>query len=170
MLLHELSYGARILLREASLRRALIFSFVEAIAGAAAIVATVVYVRETLALGETAFVVAMAALGVGPTISALILGRATGRYESLAGDHAALHGLRHRWTERALLLGGLMLGLLLLPGVLQPPLLVFALLWLLNGAGQALITIPSSTLLAEHTNETDRGHRLHSPWRVEHVC
>lgn len=168
-LLHELSYGAKVLLREASLRRALVFSFVEAIAGAAAIVATVVYVRETLMLGETAFVVVMAALGVGSTIAALMLGRATGRYESKAGNRAELHGLRHRWTERALLLGGLLLGLLLLPGLLQPPLLVFALLWFFNGAGQALIAIPSSTLLAEHTHEADRGRAYAAYFALTHA-
>ncbi len=167
--LHELSYGAKVLLRESSLRRALVFSFVEAIAGAAAIVATVVYVREILVLGETAFVVVMAALGVGSTIAALMLGRATGRYESTAGNRAELHGLRHRWTERALLLGGLVLGLLLLPGVLQPPLLVFALLWFFNGAGQALIAIPSSTLLAEHTREADRGRAYAAYFALTHA-
>ncbi len=169
VVLHELTYGAKILLREASLRRALIFSFVEAIAGAAAIVATVVYVKEVLALGETAFVVVMAALGVGSTVAALVLGRATGRYESGADSRVALHGLRHRWTERALLVGGLVLGVLLLPGVLQPPLWIFALLWFLNGAGQALIAIPSSTLLAEHTHEADRGRAYAAYFALTHA-
>lgn len=167
--LRELGYGARILLREASLRRALIFSFVEAIAGAAAIVATVVYVRDILVLGETAFVLTMAALGVGSTIAALMLGRATGRYESKANSPFELHGLRHRWTERALLLGGMVLGLLLLPGVLQPPLLVFVLLWFFNGVGQALIAIPSSTLLAEHTREADRGRAYAAYFALTHA-
>ncbi|MGV8992161.1 MAG: MFS transporter [Thiobacillus sp.] len=169
VVLHEMTYGAKILLREASLRRALIFSFVEAIAGAAAIVATVVYVKEVLALGETAFVVVMVALGVGSTVAALVLGRATGRYESGADSRVALHGLRHRWTERALLVGGLVLGVLLLPGVLQPPLWIFALLWFFNGAGQALIAIPSSTLLAEHTHEADRGRAYAAYFALTHA-
>lgn len=168
-LLYELSYGAKILLREASLRRALIFSFVEATAGAAAIVATVVYVKEVLALGETAFVVVMAALGVGSTVAAVLLGRATGRYESGADGRVALHSARHQWTERALLLGGLLLGGLLLPGALQPPLWVFALLWFFNGAGQALIAIPSSTLLAEHTDEADRGRAYAAYFALTHA-
>lgn len=169
VVLHELTYGVKILLREASLRRALIFSFVEAIAGAAAIVATIVYVKEILALGETAFVVVMAALGVGSTVAALVLGRATGRYESSADNRVSLHGLRHRWTERALLVGGFVLGVLLLPGALQPPLWVFALLWFFNGAGQALIAIPSSTLLAEHTHEADRGRAYAAYFALTHA-
>ena len=145
------------------------FSFVEATAGAAAIVATVVYVRDVLMFGETAFVLVMVALGLGSTITALLLGRATGRYESRATNQSELHGLRHRWTERALLLGGMILGLLLLPGVLHPPLLVFALLWFLNGAGQALIAIPSSTLLAEHTTEAERGRAYAAYFALTHA-
>ncbi|NDP47541.1 MAG: MFS transporter [Sulfuriferula multivorans] len=167
--LREMGFGIQMLLREASLRRALIFSFVEAIAGAAAIVATVVYVRETLGLGENGFVIAMAAVGVGSTLTAIMLGRATGRYESVASNRVELHGLRHRWAERALLLGGFALGLLLLPGVLQPPLLVFALLWFFNGSGQALIAIPSSTLLAEHTSEANRGRVYAAYFALTHA-
>ena len=167
--LREMGFGIQTLLREASLRRALIFSFVEAIAGAAAIVATVVYVRETLGLGENGFVIAMAAVGVGSTLTAIMLGRATGRYESVASNRVELHGLRHRWAERALLLGGFALGLLLLPGVLQPPLLVFALLWFFNGSGQALIAIPSSTLLAEHTSEANRGRVYAAYFALTHA-
>ena len=167
--LRELAFGTRILLREAALRRALMFSFAEATAGAAAIVATVVYVRDVLVQGENTFVLLMVALGLGSTVTALLLGRATGRYEADANNRAELHGLRHRWTERALLLGGGVLGLLLLPGVLQPPLLIFGLLWFLNGAGQALIAIPSSTLLSEHTAEAERGRAYAAHFALTHA-
>lgn len=167
--LREMSFGIQTLLREASLRRALMFGFVEALAGAAAIVATVVYIRETLGLGENGFVIAMTAVGVGSTVTAILLGKATGRYEAVARDPADLHGLRHRWSEHALFLGGIVLGLLLLPGVLQPPLLVFAVLWFLNGAGQALIAIPSSTLLSEHTNDAIRGRAYAAYFALTHA-
>lgn len=168
-LFHELTYGTRILLRETALRRALMFSFTEAMAGAAAIVATVVYVRDVLALGETEFVMTMVSLGLGSTITALLLGQATGRYESRAKGPSELHGRRHRWTEHALLLGGIILGLLLLPGTFQPPLLVFATLWFMNGAGQALIAISSATLLAEHTNEAERGRAYAAYFALTHA-
>lgn len=167
--LRELTFGTRVLLREAALRRALLLSFVEATAGAAAIVATVVYVQDVLGLGETAFALVMAGLGLGSTITALLLGRATGRYESGARGPSELHGRRHRWTDHALLLGGVILGLLLLPGVLRPPLLVFALLWFLNGVGQALIAIPSSTLLAEHTTDANRGRAYAAYFALTHA-
>jgi MFS transporter, NRE family, putaive nickel resistance protein len=169
-ILDEITHGTRVLLREPSLRQALTLSFAEATAGAAAIVVTVAYVRDVLGRGETAFAMVMAGLGLGSTLAAILLGRATGRYERSAKTEAVLHGRRHRWAARALLLGGLMLGLLLLPGVLVPPLFVFGLLWFLNGAGQALIAIPSSTLLAEHTVEEERGRAYAAHFALTHAC
>lgn len=167
--LQELSYGMKAMLRHAVLRRALMYSFVEAIAGAAAIVTTVVYVRDVLVLGETSFVLVMAALGLGSMLAALVLGQATGRYESTAKNSSELHGLRHRWIENAMFLGSIVLGLLLLPGALQPPLLIFMGLWFLNGVGQALIAIPSSTLLAEHTTEVERGRIYAAYFALTHA-
>lgn len=165
-LLAELGAGTRILLRESALRQALLLSFAEATAGAAAIVSTVIYVRDVLLLGETSFALIMTALGLGSAVTALLLGRFSGKYESGSENPAALHGKRHRWTGSALLSGGVLLGLLLLPGALQPPIALFALLWFLNGAGQALIAISSSTLLAEHTGESERGraYAAHFAW------
>lgn len=61
----ELTTGTRILLGEPSLRQALTLSIAEATAGAAAIVATVSYVRDSLGRGETAFAFTMAILGFG---------------------------------------------------------------------------------------------------------
>jgi NRE family putative nickel resistance protein-like MFS transporter len=168
--LDEITYGSRVLLREPALRQALTLSFAEATAGAAAIVATVAYVRDALGRGETAFAMVMAGLGLGSTLAAIMLGRATGRYERGTNDQAVLHGRRHRWTARALLFGGLTLGLVLLPGVLSPPLFVFSMLWILNGAGQALIAISSSTLLAEHTVAEERGRAYAAHFALTHAC
>ncbi|HEY8158645.1 MAG TPA: MFS transporter [Methylobacter sp.] len=168
-LLGELTLGARILLRQSVLRRALLLNLVDAIAGAAAIVATVVYVKDVLKLGEDEFVLAMVGLGLGSTVTALFLGWATGRYESGAKGPAELHGRRHRWTERALLTGGVILGLILLPGIWRPSFLLFACLWLLSGVGQALIDISSSTLLAEHTQKADRGKAYAAHFALTHT-
>lgn len=166
----EIQTGTRILLREPSLRQALILSFAEATAGAAAIVATVAYIRDSLGQGDTAFTVVMAALGLGSTVAAILLGRATGRYERGAESKAALHGRRHVWAQRALIFGGVLLGAILLPGFLVPPLFIFGALWFLNGAGQALIAIPSSTLLAEHSDETERGKAYAAHFALTHAC
>ncbi len=119
--LAERTTGTRILLREPSLRQALTLSIAEATAGAAAIVATVSYVRDILGRGETTFAFVMAAVGLGSSLTAIALGRATGRYEKGPRDQSILHGRRHRWASRAPLAGGLMLGLVLLPDILKPP-------------------------------------------------
>lgn len=167
--LTELTTGTRILLREPSLRQALTLSIAEATAGAAAIVATVSYVRDVLGRGETAFAFVMAGVGLGSSLTAILLGRATGRYEKGARDRSILHGRRHKWASRALLVGGLVLGLVLLPDILKPPLLIFSFLWMLNGTGQALIAIPSSTLLAEHTIEGERGRAYAAHFALTHL-
>ena len=168
--LRELTTGTRILLREPSLRQALTLSIAEATAGAAAIVVTVSYVRDVLGRGQTTFAFVMAGVGFGSSLTAIFLGRATGRYEKGIRDRSILHGRRHKWGSRALLAGGFLLGLLLLPDILKPPLLVFSLLWILNGAGQALIAIPSSTLLAEHTIEGERGRAYAAHFALTHLC
>lgn len=167
--LGELTLGTRILLRQTVLRRALLLNLVEAIAGAAAIVATVVYVKDVLMLGEAEFVLAMVGLGLGSTVTALSLGWVTGRYESGAKGPSELHGRRHRWTERALLTGGVVLGLILLPGIQKPSFMIFVWLWILNGVGQALIGLSSSTLLAEHTKEADRGKAYAAHFALTHT-
>ena len=166
--LREVTHGTRVLLGEPSLRQALTLSFAEATAGAAAIVVTVVYVRDVLQRTNSAVAFAMACVGVGSALVALALARVTGRYEKSVRGPAALHGLRHRWARRALLVGGLLLGLLLLPGALTPPFLAFSFLWVLNGAGQALVAIPSSTLLAEHTRDDERGRAYAAHFALTH--
>ncbi len=166
----EITHGTRVLLREPSLRQALALSAAEATAGAAAIVATVAYVRDTLRRDETVVAIMMACLGLGSTLAALFLGWATGRYERGVRDAASLHGRRHAWATRALVLGGVGLGAALLPGAFLPPLLAFGALWVLNGAGQALVAIPSSTLLAEHTFEDERGRAYAAHFALTHVC
>lgn len=166
----DVTHGSRLLFRQPALRQALILSAAEATAGAVAIVVTVDYVRSVLGRGETAFTLVMATLGLGSAFAAIALGRLTGRYEQGASAGPALHSRRHRWTNLALLGGGVLLGLHLLPGVLTPSLVIFAALWAVNGAGQALIAIASSTLLAEHTAEHERGRAYAAHFALTHVC
>jgi len=164
----ELTHGTRVLLKEPSLRQALMLSVAEATAGAAAIVVTVAYVQGVLGRTETTFTIVMAGLGLGSTVTALALGHATRRYER-GTSGPRLHGARHAWAARSLVMGGAVLGLVLLPGRLVPPLGVFALLWVLNGAGQALIAISSATLLSEHTTEDERGRAYAAHFALTHA-
>lgn len=167
-LIGELTHGSRILFREPALRRALILSVAEATAGASAIVVTVAYVEGDLGRSATAFTIVMAGLGLGSTVTALLLGRATRGYERRAAG-GAVHFARHVWTSRALLAGGVALSASLLPGELVPPLALFAVLWMVNGAGQALVAISSSTLLAEHTAERERGRVYAAHFALTHA-
>jgi NRE family putative nickel resistance protein-like MFS transporter len=157
----QVTHGTRVLLREPALRQALLLHLAEAAAGAAAIVATVAYVRDTLGLGETAFAVAMAAVGVGSSIAALLVTRRAERVR----DHLAYH----RWARRTLLAGGLLLTVALLPGALRPPYAVLLLLWALNGAGQALVAVPSVGLLAQHTEAEERGRAYAAHFALTHL-
>lgn len=165
----EVTHGTRVLLREPALRKALVLHLAEAVAGAVAIVTTIVYVRDVLGRGNVAFAVVMAALGAG---SALVALRLPGRAEAARAAGAtplAKHLRYHRWSERTLVFGGALLTAALLPGFLVPGVVVLMLLWALNGAGQALVAIPSVGLLAEHTDPDERGRTYAAHFALTHL-
>lgn len=176
----QLTHGVRILLGERALRQALVLHFAEAAAGACAIVATISYVHDVLGRGDTAFAISMGALGLGSSAAALLTSRRAERTvarsigssaaQAPATDAAALGGhLRyHGWATRSMLLGGLLLAAALLPGALRPGLKVLMLLWALNGAGQALIAVPSVGLLAAHTAPVERGRAYAAHFALTH--
>jgi NRE family putative nickel resistance protein-like MFS transporter len=157
----QVTHGTRLLVREPALRQALLLHLAEAAAGAAAIVATVVYVRDVLGRGETSFALAMAAVGVGSSVAAVLVTR---RAERVAG-----HLDYHRWARRTLLFGGVLLTAALLPGALRPPYWVLLPLWALNGAGQALVAVPSVGLLAQHTDPAERGRAYAAHFALTHL-
>ena len=164
--LPQITHGSRVLFREPALRKALLLHLAEAIAGAVAIVTTVVYVHDVLGLGDLAFALAMGAVGVGSAIVAVLL---PGRSESarVHGDTPLGEHLHyHEWAERTLVLGGALLAGALLPGVLVPGIVALIALWMINGAGQTLVAIPSVGLLAEHTEPDERGraYAAHFAW------
>jgi MFS transporter, NRE family, putaive nickel resistance protein len=63
----------------------------------------------------------------------------------------------------------MMLGVALLPGLMVPGLGVLLLLWALNGAGQALVAIPSLGLLADHTQPEERGRGYAAHFALTHL-
>lgn len=157
----QISHGTRLLLRERALRQALLLHLAEAAAGAAAIVATVVYVREELGRSETSFAIAMVAIGIGSSVAAWLVTRSA---ERVSG-----HQNYHRWAARALIVGGVLLSAALLPGVLQPSFGVLLMLWAANGAGQAIIAVTSVGLLAQHTDATERGRAYAAHFALTHL-
>lgn len=165
----QVTHGTRVLLREPALRQALVLHFAEAAAGAVVIVTTVVYVHDVLRHGDTAFALLMTAVGVGSSVAALWLPRreaaARARGDGPLGEHLRYH----RWAERSLLMGGVMLAASLLPGVLVPGAVALAILWALNGAGQSLVAIPSMGLLAAHTAPEERGRAYAAHFALTHL-
>ena len=169
MLLKELTHGARVLFREPAIRQALVMSMAGATAGACAIVVTIAYVRNLLGRSDMAFTLIMAGVGVGSSLAAVILSRVAAGLERQTEGGAQLHGLRHRWASYAVLLGGAVAALSLLPGALRPPIFIFGVLWIANGAAQALIEIPSATLVAEHTSADERGRAYAALFAITHA-
>lgn len=167
-LVPQITLGTRILLREPALRRALVLHIAEAAAGAAAIVATVVYVRNVLGLGNTAFAAAMVALGVGSSVAAVLAARQAEQISERSLDPEVTHIRYHAWARRTMLYGAALLTVALLPGILRPSFVVLLVLWALNGAGQALIAVPSVGLLAAHTNSAERGRAYAAHFALTH--
>ncbi len=165
----QVSHGTRVLLRVPALRRALVLHFAEAAAGACAIVATITYVHDVLGQGDTAFAAAMVALGVGSSVAALLASRRAERTAQQASDPAAAHQRYHRWAAHAMLSGGILLSLALIPGMFRPAFFVLLALWALNGAGQALIAVPSVGLLAAHTEPVERGRAYAAHFALTHL-
>ncbi len=165
----QITHGTRVLLREPALRRALVLHFAEAAAGAAAIVATVAYVRDVLGRGDTAFALSMAAVGAGSSVAAILLTRAAERARSASGPGETGHLRYHRWAGRTLVWGGVLLAVALLPGWVRPGFPLLLVLWAVNGAGQALIAIPSVGLLAAHTAPEERGRAYAAHFALTHL-
>lgn len=124
----DIFYGTRIFLGERSLRQALIVSFCEATAGAAAIVATVAYVRGELLQSDFMVGMTMAAVGVGSAVAALFLAR-LGYSTATTASPAITHQGHHRRAARMLLSSGVLLATVLLAAGTHPTLWLFALLW-----------------------------------------
>lgn len=68
-----------------------------------------------------------------------------------------------------MVLGGGLMAIALLPVVLRPGLIFLMVLWALNGEGQALVAVPSVRLLAEHTDETERGRVYAAHFALTHL-
>lgn len=147
-------YGARILLGNPATRFLLFLNLAVALAGAAAIVDTVVYLKDVLHQPVSMLGIALAAVGVGSLLASYLT-----------------PALVQKFGARKLMLGGgLLLVLALLPGALQPALLLFILLWFINGAGQALISVPGGSFLKKISSSEDRARIYAAYFSLSHVA
>ncbi|PSF31276.1 MFS transporter [Aphanothece hegewaldii CCALA 016] len=145
----DIKQGTSRLFSDAPIRYALAMQLVAAIAGAAILVNTVGYVKGTLKLQSVEYGWVMAAFGIGATLSAMAIGVLNQRYQ----------------RTTFVLFGAILITLSLLPANyfgLMP--LMF--LWLLAGAGQTCVNLPTQTLIADRvpTNVQGRVYGAHFAW------
>lgn len=150
----RLTQGARIYLATPRLRGLLALSFATASVGAAVIVNTVVYVRDTLQGGEQRYALVMGAYGLGSMLVAL-----------------TLPGLLKRLDARRVMLGGTVLLTLASASVaLGLSLYSTLLVWLTLGAATALIQTPGGLLLRRSAHSEDRVDLFAAQFALSHAC
>jgi MFS transporter, NRE family, putaive nickel resistance protein len=145
----DIKDGTTRLFTDAPIRYALAMQLVASIAGAQILVNTVGYVQGTLKLGEVQYGWVMAAFGIGATLCAIAV------------------GMFNRSLPRTtfVLIGVALITLALLPAnyVGLAPLM---LLWLVAGAGQNLVNLPTQTLIADRIPTATQGrvYGAHFAW------
>ena len=151
--------GIRIYLATPRLRGLLALNLAAASGGAMVLVNTVVLVRGTLDMNETALAWAMGAFGAGSMLAALLLPR-----------------LLDRLPDRPVMLGGAVLLTVTLLAMalsirligLSWPLLLGA--WLLAGLGYAAVPTPSGRLLRRSAHAEDRPAIFAAQFALSHAC
>jgi NRE family putative nickel resistance protein-like MFS transporter len=145
----DVKEGTTRLWRDAPIRFTLVLQLVTSIAGAWVLVNTVTHVKGNLGLGDVSYGWVMAAFGIGATLAALAFGALGKR---LPRTTFALFGA---FATCLAVLPANLLGL--------GPLMA---LWLLAGAGQTLVNIPTQTLIADRTPEHAQGkvYGAHFAW------
>ncbi len=151
--------GTRIYLATPRLRGLLALNLAAASAGAMVLVNSVVLVRGTLGLDESALAWTMAAFGAGSMLAALALPR-----------------LLDRLPDRPVMLGGAALMVATFFGLaavvaligLDWPVLLGA--WLLVGLGYSAVLTPSGRLLRRSARAADRPALFAAQFALSHAC
>lgn len=144
--------GTARLWNDPSIRFALLMKLVMAISGAMILTVTVARVKGGLDLGELQYGWVMTAYGLGAVLASLVIG-SVGKSISLL---------------RFISLGALLTSLAILPGNFLP-LTGIMIFWLLAGIGQNWITLSTSTLLAERTEESAQGRVYGAQFAWSHL-
>jgi MFS transporter, NRE family, putaive nickel resistance protein len=147
--LRDIKEGTTRLFADAPIRYALAMQLVASVTGAQILVNTVGYVQGTLQLGKVEYGWAMAAFGIGATLASVVFGNFNQRFQ----------------RTTFIVIGALLITVALLPAnyVSLAPLL---LLWLIAGAGQSLVNLPTQTLIADRTPTELQGrvYGAHFAW------
>lgn len=131
------------------IRYALAMQLVASITGAQILVNTVSYVQGVLQLGKIEYGWVMATFGIGATFASLIFGSFNQRLP--------------RTTFVAI--GATLITIALLPASFAS-LMLLLFLWLIAGAGQSFVNLPTQTLIADRipTNIQGRVYGAHFAW------
>ncbi len=145
----DIKNGTTRLFTDAPIRYALATQLVASIAGAQILVNTVGYVQGTLKLGNVEYGWVMAAFGIGATLSAVAFGAMSRRLARTS----------------FVLLGAALVTLALLPAN-YASLGLLMILWLVAGAGQNLVNLPTQTLIADRIPADAQGrvYGAHFAW------
>jgi MFS transporter, NRE family, putaive nickel resistance protein len=145
----DIKNGTSRLFSDTSIRYSLLMQLVASIAGAQILVNTVGYVQGTLKLGNIQYGWVMSAFGIGATISAVVVG-AVGR----------------RFARTSVVFFGTALITLALLPANYANLPILMCLWLLAGAGQNCVNLPTQTLIADRipTDAQGRVYGAHFAW------
>ncbi|GAP99771.1 MFS transporter [Leptolyngbya sp. NIES-2104] len=147
--IQDIRTGTTCLWSDPVLRSALVMQFVAAIAGAEILVNTVGYIQGSLQLGKLEYSWTMAAFGIGATLASIGLGNATQNIRK----------------NQLIYVGTILLTVALLPAnfVNLQGLLI---LWLIAGAGETLVNVPTQTLIADRIAVEVQGrvYGAHFAW------
>lgn len=145
----DIKDGTTRLLADPFIRYALAMQLVTSVAGAQILVNTVGYVEGTLKLGNQQYGWVMAAFGIGATLSSVAFGTFNQSLE----------------RTTFVVMGAALNTIVLLPAnyVNLAPLMI---LWLIAGAGQTLVNLPTQTLIADRIPATALGrvYGAHFAW------
>jgi NRE family putative nickel resistance protein-like MFS transporter len=136
----DIKDGTTRLLTDPPIRYALAMQLVASITGAQILVNTVGYVQGTLHLGNQQYGWVMAAFGIGATLASVAFGAFNQRLERTI----------------FVTLGATLITVALLPAN-YTNLATLMLLWLVAGAGQSLVNLPTQTLVADRTPAAAQG-------------
>ena len=147
--LQDIRVGTACLFIDPPIRYALMMQFVAAFAGAQILVNTVGYVQGILNLGKVEYGWVMATFGIGATLASVALGSSG-----------------HRLKKSTLVKTGVALLTLALFPANFTTLEWLLLLWLVAGAGQTLVNLPTQTLIADRVAVEIQGrvYGAHFAW------
>ncbi|MEM1242285.1 MAG: MFS transporter [Cyanobacteria bacterium P01_H01_bin.26] len=138
--IRNIKTGTSCLFTDPPIRYALMLQLIAAIAGAQILVNTVGYVQGTLQLGKLEYGWAMAAFGIGATLTSISLGNAKKKRNPILVTS----------------IGAILITLTLMTANLVG-FNVLLLLWALAGMGDTLVNVPTQTLIASRVAKEAQG-------------